>query len=209
MPEWPSYGSFCKVSQSPHFLKKCKGGTKRNFSKIAQKVSLVWKAQTHSGTNGIILKLVSTYSAKTGKHFGASSGSKSARMAKLWQFSQGHPKPAFSEKVQRGDQRMFFKNRPKSSPRLKGSKALSRKWHYPLISMHLNGKDWKWFWRKQRLEKCPNGQVMAILTRSPKTGIFWKSAKGGPKKIFQKSPKIIPSLKRLKSTLAQLALSLN
>ena len=39
--------------------------------------------------------------------------SKSARMAKLWQFSQGHPKPAFSEKVQRGDQEKFFKNRPK------------------------------------------------------------------------------------------------
>ena len=63
--------------------------------------------------------------------------SKSARMAKLWQFSQGHPKPAFSEKVQRGDQKKFFKNRPKSKPRLKGLKALWRKWHYPLISMLL------------------------------------------------------------------------
>ena len=52
------------------------------------------------------------------------SGSKSARMAKLWQFKQGHPKPAFSKKVQRGDQRKFFKNRLKSSPRLKGPKAL-------------------------------------------------------------------------------------
>ena len=35
---------------------------------------------------------------------------KSARMAKLLQFLQGHPKPAFSEKVQRGDQGKFFKN---------------------------------------------------------------------------------------------------
>ena len=65
------------------------------------------------------------------------SGSKSARMAKLWQFRQGHPKPAFSEKVQRGDQKKFFKNRPKRFPRLKGSKALWRNWHYPLISMDL------------------------------------------------------------------------
>ena len=48
------------------------------------------------------------------------SGSKSARMAKLWQFLQRHPKPEFSEKVQRGDQGMFFKNWPKSSHRLKG-----------------------------------------------------------------------------------------
>ena len=61
----------------------------------------------------------------------------SARMAKSLIFSQGHPKPVFSEKVQREDQGKFFKNRPKSSPRLKGPKALWRKWHYPLISMHL------------------------------------------------------------------------
>ena len=54
-PEWPSYGNLGKVTQNPHFLKKCKGGTKGNFSKIAQKVALVWKAQKHSGANGIIL----------------------------------------------------------------------------------------------------------------------------------------------------------
>ena len=35
VPEWPSYGRFRKVTQSPHFLKKCKRGTKGNFSKIA------------------------------------------------------------------------------------------------------------------------------------------------------------------------------
>ena len=41
VPEWPSYGNFGKVIQNPHFLKKCKGGTKGNFSKIAQKIALV------------------------------------------------------------------------------------------------------------------------------------------------------------------------
>ena len=49
--------------------------------------------------------------------------------------------PHFSEKVERGDQGKFFKNRPKSSLRLKGLKGLSRKWHYRLISMHLKCKD--------------------------------------------------------------------
>ena len=70
-------------------------------------------------------------------------------------FLQGHPKPAFSKKVQRGDQEKFFKNRQKSSPRLKGLKAIWRKWHYPPISMHLKCKDWKSFWRKQRLQRVP------------------------------------------------------
>ena len=60
---------------------------------------------------------------------------KSARMAKLWKFSQGHPEPAFSEKVQTGDKKKFVKNRPKSSPRFKGPKALWRKSHYPKISI--------------------------------------------------------------------------
>ena len=39
--EWPSYGNFCKVTQNPHFLKKCKGKTKGNFLKIAEKVAIV------------------------------------------------------------------------------------------------------------------------------------------------------------------------
>ena len=120
---------------------------------------------------------------------GQKSGSKSARMAKLWQFMQGHPKPAFSEKVQKGDQGKFFKNRPKRCPRLKGPKALWRKWDYPLNSMRLKCKDWRRFRRKQRFQKCPNGQVMAIYARSPKTRIFCKSAKGGPMEMFQESPK--------------------
>ena len=56
-------------------------------------------------------KLLPEY--KTGEDFGAQGGSKSARIAKLWQFLQGHPKPVFSVKVQRGDQGKFFKNRQK------------------------------------------------------------------------------------------------
>ena len=55
VPEWPSYGNFGKVAQNPHFLKKCKGGTKGNFSKIAQKDALAEKAQKQNGTNGIIV----------------------------------------------------------------------------------------------------------------------------------------------------------
>ena len=147
--------------------------------------------------------------AKTGKDFGANSDFKSARMAKLWQFSQGHPKPTFSEKVQRADQGKLFKNRPKRCPRWKGQKALSRKWHYPLISMHLKNKDWKRFRRKQRLQRCPNGQVMAIFGGSPKTRMFGKKANGRPRETFKKSPKKYPSLQKAKNTLAKMSLSWN
>ena len=115
----------------------------------------------------------------------------------LWQFLQGHPKAAFSEKVQRGDERKFFKNRPKRWPRLKGLKAHWRNWHYILISMHLKCKYWKRFRRKQRLKKGPNGEVMAILGRSPKTCIFKKKCKGKTKRSFSKiAQKSSPRFKR-------------
>ena len=59
-------------------------------------------------------------------------------MAKLWQFLKGHPKPAFSEKVKRGGTKgNFSKIVQKEALARKGPIALWRKWHYPLISMHL------------------------------------------------------------------------
>ena len=97
--------------------------------------------------------------------------------------------PHFLKKWKTGHQGKFVKNRPKSSPGLKGPKAVLRKWHYLLISIHLKCKDWRRFKRKQRLKKWPNGQVMSIFGRSPKTRILRKSAKKRPREVFQKSPK--------------------
>ena len=119
----------------------------------------------------------------------------SARMAKSLRFSQGHPKPAFSEKVQRGDQRKFFKNRPRIRACLKRLKALWRKWHYPSISMLLTCKDWKRFWRIRRLQNCPNGQVMAIFARSPKPAFSKKVQRGNQGKFFKNCSKSSPRLK--------------
>ena len=108
--ERPSYHIFCEVTQNPHFLKNCKGGTKGNFSKSAQESTLFLK-----------------------------------RLIALW-----------------------------------------RKWHYPSISMLLTCKDWRRFWRIRRLQKCPNGQVMAIFGRRHNTPYFLKKCKGGTKGNFSK-----------------------
>ena len=130
-------------------------------------------------------------------------------MGKLWQLSQGHPKPAFSEKVQRGDQGKFFKNLPKSRPRLKGLKAHLRKWHYPLISMHLKSNNWKRFWSKKAAPKVPERPSSGTFRKVTQNPLFLKKCKGGTKKIFQKSLKKEPSFERPKNTLAQMALSFN
>ena len=42
----------------------------------------------------------------------------------------------FLKKCKEGTEENFFKNRPKSKPRLKGPEALWRKWHSTLLSMH-------------------------------------------------------------------------
>ena len=128
-------------------------------------------------------------------------------MAKLWQFLQGHLKPAFSKKKWKGATKENVSKIAQKTPRLKGPKGFWRKCHFPLISMHLKTKDWEKLWRKKRLKECPNCQVMANFERSPKTRVFSKRANGGPKEIFKKSPNNKPSLKRPKSTLAQMALS--
>ena len=101
-------------------------------------------------------------------------------------FLQGHAKPAFSKKVQRGDQEKFFKNFPKSSPRLKGLKALWRKWHYRLISMHLKCKDWKRFWRKKRLQRVPEWPSYNNFRKVTQNPHFLKKCKGGTKGNFSK-----------------------
>ena len=107
--------------------------------------------------------------------------------------------PCFLKKC-KGRTQENFKKKPKSKPRLKGPKALWRKLHYTLISIQLKWKDWRRFWCKRRIQNCPNGQVMANFARLPKSRIFENSAKGGPKEIFQKSPKKKPSIERPKST---------
>ena len=97
------------------FSEKVQRGDQGKFFKNRPKSSPRLKSQQHSGANVIILYIVSTYNAKTEEHFGAKTSSKTARMGKLWHFSQGHPKAAFSKKVQRGDKGKFFKNRRESS----------------------------------------------------------------------------------------------
>ena len=114
------------------------------------------------------------------------SGFKSTRMAKVWKYLQGHPKPAFSDKVERGDEGKFFKNRKKPCCRLKGPNALLRKWYYPLISMLLTCRDWNRCWRRQRLQNCPNWPSYGNFRKVTQKAHFLKTGKGGTKENFSK-----------------------
>ena len=98
-------------------------------------------------------------------------------------------KPAFSGKVQRGDQGKFFKHRLKSSLRLKFSRAfwrkshhpLTTKWHYPLISMHLKCKDWRRFWGKKAAPKVPEWPSYGKFRKVTQNPHFPEKRKRGTK----------------------------
>ena len=199
---------FVRSSKTRIFWKSGKGGPREIFQKSPK------KSPRLKGPKGFWQKwhyrLISMrLKTKDCERFWRKKRLKECPNCQVMEIFAWSPKTRIFWKSLKGDQGKFFKNRPESSPHLKGPKALWRKPYYLLISMHLNWKDWKTFWRKQRLQMCLNGQVMAIFARSPKTRIFWKSANGGPREIFQKSPKKMPSLKRPKSTLAQMALFFN
>ena len=85
-------------------------------------------------------------------------------MTKLFQFSKGHPKPAFSEKVRRGDQGKFLKNHPKSSPRLKSLKALAQM----ALSSNLNAL------KVEKLEKILAQSAAQKVSQWPSYGTFRK-----------------------------------
>ena len=141
--EWASYGNYRKVTQNPHFLENAKGGPREIFKKSPKKQPSFERPKSTLAQMALFSNLYALKLQRLEKMLRQTRGAKSARMAKLWQFMQGHPKPAFSEKVQRGDQGKFFKNCSKGSPRLKHPYAVSRKWDYPLISTHLTCKEWK------------------------------------------------------------------
>ena len=94
--------------------------------------------------------------------------------------------PQFLKKIHRRDQRKFFKNRLRRSPYLKGPEALWHKWHYPLVSMHFKGKDWRRFWGKKPAPKVPEWTSYGNFCKVTQNPHFLKKGKGGTKGNFSK-----------------------
>ena len=72
VPEWPRYGNLENVTQKTHFLKKCKGGTKRKFFKNHPKSSPCLKGpkalaqvELYSNLNALKVQKLKKISAQT------------------------------------------------------------------------------------------------------------------------------------------------
>ena len=72
-------------------------------------------------------------------------------------------------------------NRPKSRPKSQAPNTPRRKSYRLLITICLKFIHRTTFCRKPRLQKCPQVWAMANLAKTPKSAIFWKSSKGGPR----------------------------
>ena len=176
---------FSQRHRKPALSEKVQRGTKGYFSKIAKQVALPWKAQQHSGGNSIILWLL----CKDWRRLWRKTSLQKCPNGQVNAIFARSPKPAFPETLQTGDQRKFFKNRPKSSPCLKGPKALWRKWHYPLISMHSKCKDWKRFWGKKTSPKVPEWPSYGNFRKVTQNPHFLKKCKWGTKGNVSKIPR--------------------
>ena len=117
-------------------------------------------------------------------------------MAKLRQFSQGHTKPAFSEKVQRGDERKFFKNRLKSVPNLKDPKSTLAQMALSFIYYALKLERLDNIWTQKAAPKVPACQCYGNLGKVTQNPHFLKKCREGKKGNFSKiAQKSKPRLK--------------
>ena len=142
---------FLEGHPKPAFSEKVQRGDQEKFFKNRPESSPRFNGPNPSGANVIIPKLHPLIMQRLKKILAQKAAPKLPEWPSYGNFGRVTPKSAFSKKRAKGDQGKFVKNRPKSSPRLKGAKAIWRKWHYLLISMHVKCKDCRRFRRKRRL----------------------------------------------------------
>ena len=96
---------------------------------------------------------------------------KTPKSAIFWNSSKGGPR----------------ENGWKSRPTLGAPNSPRRRSSYLIINKRLNSNLRRAFWRKPRLQKCPQVRVMTNLAKTPKSAIFWNSSKGEPRENGWKS----------------------
>ena len=75
-----------------------------------------------------------------------------------------------------------------------------------LISIRLKCNPRRTFWRKSRVQRCPQRRVLGHLEKPPKSGIFWNSSKGGPRENRSKSRQRTAARKTLRRKSSDLSI---
>ena len=140
---------FSQGHPKPAFSKKrANGGPREIFQKSPKKLPSLKKPKKSLKQMALSSNKYALIAPRLEKIMAQNASPKVQEWQSYGKFRKVTLNPHFSEKEERGDQGKFFKNRQKSSPCLKGPKALWRKLNYTLIKMHLTYKDWRIFWRK-------------------------------------------------------------
>ena len=99
-------------------------------------------------------------------------------------------------------------NGSKSRPTLRAPKSPRRKSGYLIITMRLTFNHRGVFWRKPRLQKCPQIRVITNFANTPKSAIFGDSSKGGPRENGSKSRPTLRAPKSLRYKSGYLIMSI-
>ena len=176
--------NLAKTPKSAIFWDSSKGGPRENRPKSRPHLAARETLQRKSGDLLISMRLKCNHRRtfwrkprlqRCPQRWVLANLAKTPKSAIFWDSSKGGPR----------------ENRPKSRPNLAARETLQRKSGDPLISMRLKCNHRRTFWRKPRLQRCPQRWVLANLAKTPKSAIFWDSSKGGPR---ENRPKSRPNL---------------
>ena len=172
--------NFAKTPKSAIFGDSSKGGPRENGSKSRPTLRVPKSPRRKSGYLIISMRLKFNH---RGVFWRKLRLQKCLQIRVITNFAKT-PKSAIFGDSSKGGPR---ENGSKSRPTLRAPKSPRRKSGYLIISMRLKSNHRGAFWRKPRLQKCPQIRVITNFAKTPKSAIFGDSSKGGPRENGSKS----------------------
>ena len=179
-PQSRVLANLTKTPKSAIFWNSSKGGPRQNRSKSGPRLVAPKTLRRKSDDLVISIRLKCNH----GRTFWRKPRVQRCPQSRVLANLAKTPKSVIFWNSSKGDPR---ENRSKSWPRLAALKALRRKSGDLLISIRLKCNHRKTFWRKPRVQRCPQSRVLSNLAKTPKSAIFWNSSKGGPRENRSKS----------------------
>ena len=181
--------NFAKTPKSAIFGDSSKGGPRENCSKSKPTLRAL---KSHRRKLGYLIISMHLKFNHRGVFWRKPRLQKCLQIRVITNFAKT-PKSAIFRDSSKGRQR---ENGSKSRPTLRAPKSPRRKSGYLIISMLFKSNHRGAFWRKPRLQKCPQIRVIKYFAKTPKSAIFGDSSKGGPR---EKGSKSRPTLRARKS----------
>ena len=200
-PQSRVLANLAKTPKSAIFWNSSKGGPRENRSKSGP-TSAAWKTLPNK-LSDLLIDMRWEYNHR--RTFWRKPRFQSCPQSRVLANLAKTPKSAIFWNSSKGGPR---ENRSKSGPTSAAWKTLASKLSDLLIDMRFAYNHRRTFWRKPRLQSCPQSRVLANLAKTPKSAIFWNSSKGGPRENRSKSGPTSAAWKTLPNKLSDLLIDM-